>query len=315
MPRTLPSAFTTPLASQFVLPVFLFEITLDTAGTIWRVCKNNESITWHGNTYTGYSIRHGGLNEALDGQDPSFDLTISNIDQVAGAYVLQNTSTTTYGLRNKQVRVIMVIMTVNSNNQIIPEATDSTSFVDFFFTISSSEFKSNGKQRDIILKCKAKMFTENALTPGRTIQRAFCWWTYRSRGMCGYTGANIGSPVIYQTGTVSVANGSATVTGSGTSWWGNISGTDVLQTQAMSIQLPASTGNYYTIKSVDSNTSLTLASNYAETTLSGSTYLVRWADWCNHVLDDNLYGCKAHRNTKNFGAFSGVPDNSSIVII
>lgn len=69
----------------------------------------------------------------------------------------------------------------------------------------------------------------------------------------------------YRTGTISVTNGSATVTGSGTSWVANVSAGEA-------IYLPD--GKFYEIQTVDSATQITLVSAYTGTSLSGQTYKV-----------------------------------------
>lgn len=68
----------------------------------------------------------------------------------------------------------------------------------------------------------------------------------------------------YTTGTVTVTNGSPTVTGSGTSWSGNVT--------AGSVFTVTGSGVPYIVGSVDSNTQITLTGNYAGTTLSGQSY-------------------------------------------
>lgn len=68
----------------------------------------------------------------------------------------------------------------------------------------------------------------------------------------------------YQTGTVSVTNGDATVTGSGTAWLATISAGDIFVRQGDVVS--------YTIASVTSDTSLELTANYAGSSGSGLTY-------------------------------------------
>jgi len=68
----------------------------------------------------------------------------------------------------------------------------------------------------------------------------------------------------YTTGTVSVSNGSTTVTGSGTSWSSNV-------TAGQDIKLGSS---YYGISSVNSNTELTLGVAYSGEDLSGESYVI-----------------------------------------
>jgi len=76
----------------------------------------------------------------------------------------------------------------------------------------------------------------------------------------------------YTTGTVSVTNSSATVTGSGTSWTGNVSAGDKFGVGSTD---PNEITTWYTIQSVDSDTQITLASNYQGPTASGQSYCIR----------------------------------------
>ena len=73
------------------------------------------------------------------------------------------------------------------------------------------------------------------------------------------------SPAVYNTGTVTVTQGSATVTGSGTAW------TSALLYRQFRIGL---TAPIYTIQSVDSATQITLDSAYGSTTASGAVYQI-----------------------------------------
>ncbi len=71
---------------------------------------------------------------------------------------------------------------------------------------------------------------------------------------------------MYTTGTVSVTNSSATVTGSGTSWLTNVSVGDIFKV--------ASEWNLYTIAVVVSDTEITLSTEYAGETASGLSYQI-----------------------------------------
>jgi hypothetical protein len=77
----------------------------------------------------------------------------------------------------------------------------------------------------------------------------------------GSTNAN------YTTGTLSVTNGSATVTGSGTSW-----NTSTNAEVGEYIKLPDA--KWYKITSISSNTSLTIELNYPGSTVSGQAYTI-----------------------------------------
>jgi len=68
----------------------------------------------------------------------------------------------------------------------------------------------------------------------------------------------------YKTGTVAVTNGSPTVTGTGTTWLGNVS--------VGSVFVAAAEGVPYIVAAVPGNGTITLASNYGGTTRSGIAY-------------------------------------------
>jgi hypothetical protein len=70
----------------------------------------------------------------------------------------------------------------------------------------------------------------------------------------------------YQTGTVSVANGSNVVTGSGTAWDVNVTAGDLFKVSGESA--------IYEIASVDSATQITLTANYAGATNTGLSYAI-----------------------------------------
>lgn len=68
----------------------------------------------------------------------------------------------------------------------------------------------------------------------------------------------------YKTGTVSVTNGSAIVTGTGTSWLAEITAGDLFTVAGDNVP--------YTVGSVASDTQITLSANYAGITASGKAY-------------------------------------------
>jgi len=95
--------------------------------------------------------------------------------------------------------------------------------------------------------------------------------------------------IAYTTGTISVTNGSATVTGSGTSWYTSAThypawGSDDAQAgRSITIDSVA-----YTIKSVDSATQITLTANYAGSTASGLSYSIGTAGEKVQTPDGNV---------------------------
>lgn len=70
----------------------------------------------------------------------------------------------------------------------------------------------------------------------------------------------------YRTGTVSVTNGSAVVTGSGTVWLTNAAAGDAFKIESENV--------VYSIASVDSDTQITLSTNYVGVTDSALTYQI-----------------------------------------
>ena len=103
-------------------------------------------------------------------------------------------------------------------------------------------------------------------------------------------------PILYDTGTVSVTNGSPTVTGSGTSFTGKFRKGDKLV-------IPGQ-GRVGTVSTVDSATQLTLTANWAGATASGLAYevhrddldiqsFVDWAAFCDASVSDGNGGTHA----------------------
>lgn len=84
---------------------------------------------------------------------------------------------------------------------------------------------------------------------------------------------------VYSTGTISVTNGSAVVTGTGTAW---------LASLAVGNTLLAPDGNRYAILTVDSDTSLTLGVAYLGATLSGQGYYAITATTSLFTLSQNV---------------------------
>lgn len=70
----------------------------------------------------------------------------------------------------------------------------------------------------------------------------------------------------YKTGTVSVTNGSQTVTGSGTAWASEVAAGDIFTV--------VGTNTWYEVGAVVSDTELTLAAEYAGSTQSGADYAI-----------------------------------------
>lgn len=87
------------------------------------------------------------------------------------------------------------------------------------------------------------------------------------------TGTTLYLTPIYDTGTVSVTNGSATVTGSGTTWTTNVKAGDQLHVGAANQNSVSAA--WVTVSSIVSDTEITLSVAYAGATASGQSYTVR----------------------------------------
>lgn len=108
------------------------------------------------------------------------------------------------------------------------------------------------------------------------------WGMNRVRQIIREPWSSIGS---YSTGTIGVANGGVTVTGSGTTWVSSAKAGETFN---------VSGGQYYHVLSIESDTSLTLATAYAGTTIaSGGSYTLKSGRTTNATLVDELNS--AHR--------------------
>lgn len=118
----------------------------------------------------------------------------------------------------------------------------------------------------------------------------------------GTTWANV-TPT-YTTGTVTATNGSATVTGAGTAW----------STRGITAyQLIVIDGTVYQICSVNSDTSITLASNFTGATGAGKAYTIRRSWRGGYSLDaTSLIFCKIYnQNLYIAGTFIGRADGEA----
>jgi hypothetical protein len=107
----------------------------------------------------------------------------------------------------------------------------------------------------------------------------------------------------YRVGTASVANNSTAVTGTATGWLSQAKGGDGITFNAGA--------TWYEIASVNSNTSLTLATAFAQTTVSGGAYAIdrRSPSWTlSGALAEQLAEMIARSTRINTG--SGAPSNS-----
>ncbi len=86
---------------------------------------------------------------------------------------------------------------------------------------------------------------------------------------------SIGTAASYSTGTLAAASGSATLTGSGTSWAAANRGRGDVITIPCPNPPTCTGGAHYTVLSVDSNTGITLTSAFTGTSGSGLSYLIR----------------------------------------
>jgi hypothetical protein len=100
---------------------------------------------------------------------------------------------------------------------------------------------------------------------------------------------------VYSTGTVSLTNGSTTVTGTGTSW------TSAMQWGRIQIG-----GNFYEINAVNSATQLTLTSSYTGTTASGVAYAIDYGGVGLMLEGDSATGFTQYGTVSNLFAFNNM---------
>lgn len=109
---------------------------------------------------------------------------------------------------------------------------------------------------------------------------------------------------VYTAGTVAVTNGSPTVTGTSTSWeTRGIYGSSVSGDVANWFVGPD--GVVHQIKSVDSDTQITLLTNYAGSTASGQSYTIRRTHYANASQGLNLFVARQNEDLYVAGPVSG----------
>ena len=87
MPKYLPSALRTILASEGQQPVIVVELYLDSATLRFAASQGN--ITWGGNVYTAKAMLFGSVNQNLEGQISSITISFDNVASDMAAYLNQ----------------------------------------------------------------------------------------------------------------------------------------------------------------------------------------------------------------------------------
>ena len=65
------------------------KITIPGVGTPIRIVRNNESITWQGETWQAFRFEIEEIGEGRTGEVPRVDLRVSNVDRVMESYIQQ----------------------------------------------------------------------------------------------------------------------------------------------------------------------------------------------------------------------------------
>jgi len=85
MPKYLPAALRTIIASETQKPVLVIELYLSLA-TLYYVAEK-KSISWNGNPYTAKTIIFGSVNQSLEGQISNITVSFDNVLGDMAAYL------------------------------------------------------------------------------------------------------------------------------------------------------------------------------------------------------------------------------------
>lgn len=150
--------------------LLLVEVVIPDSEGPLRLVRNNEDIVWNGHTWNAFNFKLGEIKEDHKEKSPSIPLQISNITQIAQAYVEENN-----GLTGTTV-IIRVIHSQHLDNAV-PELEET-------FTVQSTTCDSKwatfylGTDLSVQLRF-----------PFRRVLKNFCAWRDKYKGIeCGYAG-------------------------------------------------------------------------------------------------------------------------------
>ena len=164
------TAYKTQKNSPLVKMIHLYEIQYDKVSNLWlRYANWPVDVTFDGQVYTKYAIKHDGVNEQLGGKIGRVNLTVANIDRNI-QYYLENFS----GLRDAQVNILQVFQDELTDPQVVDTMT---------FFVSSVSVKT--ATATFVLTPKYDAFTIQL--PRRIFHRGYCSHLFKGDG-CAYSG-------------------------------------------------------------------------------------------------------------------------------
>lgn len=92
--------------------ISLIEVTILGSGEIWRVCDNNEDVTWNGETWTAWPIEIDDFEISADNKTVIFGIRVGNMLRTVSRLIRQ-----AGGISGSSV----IIRSVHSNNLTVTE--------------------------------------------------------------------------------------------------------------------------------------------------------------------------------------------------
>jgi len=167
--RSFDADFTSRKNASANKPIFLYKLSdYDGASSNLFFAEYDENVTFDGQEYTRFPIKHEFVEENSQGQTASIRLIVSNVSRLIQAYLEQ------YDLRGKQVDII----------QVFADKLDDSSakMIDTFYIDSYS-----ADEKAVAFNLSTKMDVIELQLPGRRYLRTHCSWKFKGTE-CGYSG-------------------------------------------------------------------------------------------------------------------------------
>jgi lambda family phage minor tail protein L len=149
-------------------PIFLYEVSWTDSDVLYLAAFDSD-ISFGGQTYTAFPIKRMGLKQDIQGTSGSVKLRAANVDRAMQFYLEYYD-----GLRGQQVVEKMVWYNLLAN-------TDAVKTNKFF--VDSSSYN----EEIVELNLMSRLNVLDLELPGRSIERSFCMWEFKSSD-CGYSG-------------------------------------------------------------------------------------------------------------------------------
>jgi len=170
MVLTTDATFKSEKSKEANQPIFLYQVDdYDGASTNLYFTSYDTNVTYDGQEYIRYPIKHETIEENTNGQIDTIRLTLSNVSRDIQLYL------ETYDLRAKKISIKQVWA---------DQLADTDAYLEYVYYIDNY----SADQINVQFSLTSRFDVMDVTLPSRVYSRNFCGWIF-SGTECGYSGA------------------------------------------------------------------------------------------------------------------------------